>query len=111
METLGLDGKDAQKKNTDNAEGRDQQKPVSARAEGKGGPGWGRLQPGGREAERRAGLPPAERSQDSSTRWHRGGAGAVIGRRLGDGWAVTGPHSLADPLVVPLSLKKVAAVW
>lgn len=46
METLGLDGEDAQKKNKDNTKGRDQQKPVSARAEGKGGPGWGRLQPG-----------------------------------------------------------------
>lgn len=37
------------------------------------------------------------------------GCGGVIGRGLGVGWAVTGPHSLADPLVVPLSPKVVAA--
>lgn len=39
--------------------------------------------------------------------------GAVIGRGFVVGWVgvVTGPHSLADPRVVPLSLKVVAAVW
>lgn len=28
-----------------------------------------------------------------------------------DSWVVTGPHSLADPHVVPLSLKVVVALW
>ena len=37
--------------------------------------------------------------------------GGVIGRGLAVGWVVTGPHSLADSHVVPLSLKVVAALW
>lgn len=114
METLGLGGGwgDAQSKNKDNAKGRNQQKLVSVYAKVKGGQrGWEAQ--GGCEAEQRTGVPPAELSQDSSspTWWHLGGAGGVSGRGLVVGWVVTGPHSLADPHVVPLSLKVVVAVW
>lgn len=86
VETLGLGGEDAQSKNKDNAKGRNQRKPVSVCAEVKGGQ-WGWKAQGGREADQRAGLPPAELSQDSSasTWWHPRGAGGSSGGGLG--WA------------------------
>lgn len=90
MEMLGLDGEDPQSKYKDNVKGHDQQKRVSVCAEVKGGQ-WGWKAQGGCEAEQRAGLSPAELSQDASspTWWHLGGCRGSSGGGLQlAGWSL-----------------------
>lgn len=106
---IGSGGEDAQSKNKESKIPEPAEETGECVSEVKGGQ-CGQKAQGGSQAEPGPGLPPAELGHGSSSPTQVApGCGGVIGRGLVGGWVVSGPHSLADPHVVPLSLKVMVA--